>query len=56
MIPEAVLMVEQLDDGPFTACQAKHFTAKDSGLSQVLTYVSKGWVNYVNDDDLKCNW
>ena len=35
VVPETVLMVEQLDDGPFTVRQVKHFTAKDPCLSQL---------------------
>ena len=55
-VPETVLMIEQLDEGPFTACQVKYFTARDPCLSQVLTYVQKGWPNHVNDARLKPYW
>ena len=53
LAPETVLMLEQMDDGPFTARQVKYFTARDSCLSQVLTYVQNGWPNQVQDDELK---
>ena len=46
-------MLEQMDDGPFTAQQVKYFTARDSCLSQVLTYVQNGWPDQVQDDELK---
>ena len=42
MVPETVLMIEQLDEGPFIAHQVKYFTARDPCLSQVLTYAQKG--------------
>ena len=53
LAPETVLMLEQMDDGPFTARQVKYFTTRDSCLSQVLTYVQNGWPNQVQDDELK---
>ena len=30
MVPETVLMIEQLDEGPFMARRVKYFTAKRS--------------------------
>ena len=39
LVPETILMLEQMDDSPFTAQQVKYFTARDPCLSQVLTYV-----------------
>ena len=33
MVLETVLMIEQLDEGPFTACQVKYFTARNPGLN-----------------------
>ena len=56
VVPETVLMVEQLDDGLFTVRQVKHFTAKDPCLSQVLTYVQKGWPGHINEACLKPYW
>ena len=55
-VPETVLLLEQLDDGPFTAQQVKHFTARDPCLSQVLTFVQKGWPNNVSEDHMKPYW
>lgn len=52
-IPETVLLLEQLDDGPFTAQQVKYFTARDPCLSQVLNFVQNGWPNHVSKDELK---
>ena len=52
-VPETVLLLEQLDDGPFTAQQVKYFTARDPCLSQVLTFVQRGWPNHVSKDELK---
>ena len=43
LVPETILMLEQINDSPFTAQQVKYFTARDPCLSQVLTYVQKGW-------------
>ena len=43
LVPENILMLEQTDDSPFTAQQVKYFTARDSCLLQVLTYIQKGW-------------
>ena len=55
-VPETVLLLEQLDDGPFTAQQVKYFTARDPCLSQVLTFVQRGWPNHVSKDELKPYW
>ena len=55
-VPETVLLLEQLDDGPFTAQQVKYFTARDPCLSQVLTFVRRGWPNHVSKDELKPYW
>ena len=55
-VPETVLLLEQLDDGPFTAQQVKYFTARDPCLSQVLTFVQKGWPNNVSEDHMKPYW
>ena len=55
-VPETVLLLEQLDDGPFTAQQVKYFTARDPCLSQVLTFVQNGWPNHVSKDELKPYW
>ena len=55
-VPETVLLLEQLDDGPFTAQQVKYFTAHDPCLSQVLTFVQRGWPNHVSKDELKPHW
>ena len=55
-VPETVLVLEQLDDGPFTAQQVKYFTACDPCLSQVLTFVQRGWPNHVSKDELKPYW
>ena len=55
-VPETVLLLEQLDDGPFTAQQVKYFTARDPCLSQVLTFVQSGWPNHVSEDELKPYW
>ena len=53
---ETVLMIEQLDKGPFTVHQVKYYTGRDPCLLQVLTYVQKGWPNHVNDVQLKPYW
>ena len=45
-------MLEQMDDGPFTARQVKYFTARDSCLPQVLTYGQNGWLDQVQDDHI----
>ena len=55
-IPETVLLLEQLDDGPFTAQQVKYFTAHDPCLSQLLTFVQNEWPNHVSKDELKPDW
>ena len=55
-VPETVLLLQQLDDGPFTSQQVKYFTARDPFLSQVLTFVLNGWPDQVNDDHLKPYW
>ena len=55
-VPETVLLLEQLDDGPFTAQQVKYFTARDPCLSQVLTFVQKGWPNNVSEHHMKPYW
>ena len=36
-VPETVLLLDQLDEGPFTPQQVKYYTARDPCLSQVLT-------------------
>ena len=55
-VPETVLMLEQMDNGPFTARQVKYFSARDPRISQVLTYVQNGWPDQVHDDELKPYW
>jgi len=55
-VPETVLLLEQLDDGPFTAQQVKYYTTRDPCLSQVLTYMQNGWPEQVTDDQLKPYW
>ena len=52
-VPETVLLLEQLNDRPFTRQQVKYFTAHDPCLSQVLTFVKNGWLNHVSKDELK---
>ena len=49
-------MLEQMGDSPFTAQQVKYFTARDPCLSQVLTYVQKGWPDRVQEEQLKPYW
>ena len=56
LVPETILMLEQLDDSPFTAQQVKYFTARDPCLSPVLTYVQKGWPDRVQEEQLKQYW
>ena len=56
LVPETILMLEQMDDSPFTAQQVKYFTARDPCLSQVLTYVQKGWPDRVQEEQLKPYW
>ena len=56
LVPETILMLEQMDDSPFTAQQVKYFTARDPCLSQVLTYVQKGWPDRVQQEQLKPYW
>ena len=55
-IPETVLLLEQLDNEPFTTQQVKYFTSHDPCLSQVLTFVQNGWPNLVIKDELKPYW
>ena len=55
-VPETVLLLEQLDDGPFTAQQVKYFTARDPCLSQVLTFILHGWPEHVSEEELKPYW
>ena len=55
-VPKTVLLLQQLDDGPFTSQQVKYFAARDPCLSQVLTFVLNGWPDQVNDDHLKPYW
>lgn len=55
-VPETVLLLEQLDDGPFTAQQVKYFTARDPCLSQVLTFILHGWPENVSEEELKPYW
>ena len=54
-VPETVLLIEQMDDGPFTAQQIK-YTAREPCLSKVLSFVHHGWPNFVKQDNLKPYW
>ena len=56
LVPETILMLEQMDDNPFTAQQVKYFIARDPCLLQVLTYVQKGWPDRVQQEQLKPYW
>ena len=55
-VPETVLLLDQLDEGPFTAQQVKYYTARDPCLSQVLTFVQNGWPDRVSEESLKPYW
>ena len=55
-VPETVLLLEQLDEGPFTAQQVKYYTARDPCLSQVLSFVQNGWPDQVSEESLKPYW
>ena len=45
-----------MDNNSFTARQVKYFTARDSYLSQFLTYVQNGWSDQVHNKELKPYW
>ena len=42
-VPEMVLMLEQLDEGPVHSTQIKAMTARDPQLSRVLRFIRCGW-------------
>ena len=39
VVPETVLLLEQIDDGTFTAQQVKHYTSRDPCLSKVPNFI-----------------
>ena len=55
-VPETVLLLEQIDDGPFTAQQVKHYTSRDPCFSKVLNFIQHGWPNFVKNETLKPYW
>ena len=55
-VPETVLLLDQLDEGPITAQQVKYYTVQDPCLSQILTFVQNGWQDRVSEESLKPYW
>ena len=55
-VPETVLLLDQLDEGPITAQQVKYYTVQDPCLLQILTFVQNGWQDRVSEESLKPYW
>ena len=56
MSAELVLLTEKMDESPVTFEQIKKWTSRNTVLARVQLYVQGGWLNRVEDEDLRPYW